>query len=126
MEEIPNVEPQNETHNSQRTPTQEELNLIIEKLRLEQKLPFSIITSPGSAIVMACLWAVITVATEYQIGYMALAVGLVVGFTVRYAGIGIDKIFGIIGAAGALFGCISGNFLSQVGFIVNYPDVNMS
>ena len=104
----------------------EDLNLKIEKLRLEQNLLFAIIASLGSAIVMAILWAVITVVTEYQIGYMALAVGFVVGFAVKFAGKGIDKIYGITGAVGALLGCVLGNFLSQVGFIAQDPEIGLS
>jgi hypothetical protein len=126
MEENKNVEVQQETQNLEHTLTQEELYLKIERLRFEQNLPFAIIASLVSSIVMAILWAVITVATGYQIGYMAIAVGLVVGFAVRFTGKGIDKIYGIIGAAGALLGCVLGNFLSQVGFIAQYPEISLS
>ncbi len=59
----------------------------------------------------ALLWAAITVATGYQIGYMALAVG----FAVRFAGKGIDTSFGVVGAAMALLGCFLGNAFSIVG-----------
>lgn len=57
--------------------------------------------------------------TEYQIGYMAIAVGFLVGFVIRLTGKGIDKIFGISGAILAIFGCLLGNLLSNVGFIAN-------
>ena len=58
--------------------------------------------------------------------YMAIAVGFVVGFSVKFAGKGIDKIFGVVGAAGALFGCVLGNFLSQVGFVAQDPEIGIS
>ena len=118
-EESKEVEKQEEAQDSAQSISQEELNLKIEELKLEQNLPFAIIAGAGSAIVMAILWAAITVATGYQIGYMAIAVGFVVGYAVRYAGKGIDQIFGITGALTALFGCILGNFLAIIGFLAN-------
>jgi hypothetical protein len=126
MEENENVEIQQEMQDLEQPLSQEELDLKVQKLRLEQNSPFAVIASLGSAIVMAILWAVITVVTEYQIGYMAIAVGFVVGFAVKFAGKGIDKIYGIIGASGALLGCVFGNFLSQVGFVAIDPEIGLS
>ena len=90
-----------------------------EQLRLEQNLPFGILAGFIAAIMGAILWGIITVATEYQIGYMALAVGAGVGFAIRFAGKGIDQIFGYWGAGIALFGVLLGNLLSIIGFIAN-------
>jgi len=105
------------------TINQEKLNLYIEELKLDQNLSFGVVAGLAASIVSAVLWAVITVATEYQIGYMAIAVGLIVGFTVRWAGKGFDKIFGIAGALLALLGCLLGNFLSMIGFIANAQEL---
>lgn len=96
--------------------TAEKVEEIKQKLRLEQNLPLGIGMSAIAAIVSAILWGVITVAIEYQIGYMAIGVGLLVGFANRFFGKGIDIIFGIIGAVFALIGCIMGNYLSMIGF----------
>jgi hypothetical protein len=68
----------------------------------------------AAAIVGAVLWALITVATEYQIGWMAVGVGLLVGYAVRTFGKGLDSVFGISGSVIALLGCIAGNFLTVV------------
>lgn len=89
------------------------------KLRPQQDLVYAIIGGLAASMAGALLWAVITVATNYQIGYMALAVGLLVGFSVRFFGAGIDQVFGIVGAFFALLGCVLGNLLSQVGFIAD-------
>jgi hypothetical protein len=97
---------------------------ISEKLRLEQNLPFAVIFGSVAAIVGAALWAAITVATEYQIGYMALGVGALVGVAVRFSGKGIDQVFGIVGAALSLAGCVFGNFLSIVGMIAKEYSLN--
>ena len=91
----------------------------LEQLRLEQNLPLGILAGLVASVLGGFLWAVVTVATEYQIGYMAVAIGFMVGFAVRFSGKGIDKIFGVCGAALSLFGCLLGNLLSLVGFAAN-------
>lgn len=89
------------------------------KLRTQQDLSFAILGGLSAAIVSGLIWALITVSTKYQIGYMAIGVGLLVGFSVRYFGAGIDYTFGIVGAFFALLGCALGNLLSQVAFIAD-------
>ncbi len=92
---------------------------MFEQLRLDQNLPYGIIAGFIAAILGAVVWGVITVATGYQIGYMALAIGAFVGIVIRKFGKGIDKIFGFWGAGIALFGIITGNLLSIIGFTAN-------
>ena len=65
----------------------------------------------------AALWAGVTIATGYQIGFMAIGVGLLVGYAVRIGGKGIDRTFGYIGAALALLGCMAGNAITVNYFI---------
>ena len=90
---------------------------VVNSLKLHQDYLFAVIGGLLSAGISAILWAVITVGIEFQIGYMAIGVGLLVGFTVRFFGAGIDKPFGFIGAVFALLGCIMGNLFSLIGFI---------
>jgi hypothetical protein len=92
---------------------------IIERLRMEQKLTRGILAGLIVGIVGAILWGIITVATEYQIGYMAIAVGAGVGFAIRKFGKGVDPIFGYWGAGIALLSVFIGNFLSIIGFLAN-------
>ncbi len=91
----------------------------IEKLRMEQKLIPGILSGLIVGIAGAILWGIITVATGFQIGYMALAIGAGVGLTVRKFGNGIDPIFGFWGAGISLFSVLLGNLLSIIGFIAN-------
>src|SRR5206468_12840824 len=76
-----------------------------------------------AAIVGAAIWAIITITTKYQIGWMAVGVGLLVGFAVGYAGGGRASRF--LGAFFALFGCIAGNFLSMVAFAADEQRINL-
>lgn len=102
--------------------TAQELQLndkVLDKLRSEQNLGLGIGTSLLVGLLGAALWAVITVATEFQIGYMAVAIGAGVGYTMRYFGKGIDQVYGIAGAIIAVVSCLIGNFLSLIGFVAN-------
>lgn len=86
-----------------------------EKLKMEQNLPMAFLGGSGAAILGGIGWALVTVATNYQIGWMAVGVGFLVGYCVRSLGKGIDKVFGIVGAALALLGCLLGNFFTLIG-----------
>lgn len=90
---------------------------IKEKFRHHQNMEYAVIGGLFLSIICALIWAVITVTTEYQISYMAIGVGIIVGMGVRFFGAGIDVVYGFIGAILALFGCVLGNLFSQAGFI---------
>ena len=92
---------------------------IKDKLRSHQELLYAIVGGFFLSIICALIWAVVTVGTEYQIGFMAIGVGIVVGMGVRFFGAGIDPVYGFIGAIFALLGCVLGNLFSQVGFAAN-------
>lgn len=64
------------------------------------------------AVIGAVLWALITVATNFEIGWEAVGVGFLVGFGVRILGHGIDPQFGYAGAVLSLFGIALGNVLT--------------
>ncbi len=89
----------------------------INKLKIHQDFYYAIIGGSLAALISAFIWATVTVATNYQIGYMAIGVGFLVGFSVRFFGAGIDQKFGYLGAFLSLIGCLLGNLFSQVGFI---------
>jgi len=93
------------------------LERYLEELRLEQNLLFGSLSGALAAIVGAGIWAAITIATNYQIGWMAVAIGFLVGFSMRIAGKGMDKIFGFIGAVLSLIGCLLGNVFTIVSYV---------
>ncbi len=89
----------------------------LENLKQDQNLMFGIVVGSIGGIVGAILWAVITIVTNYQIGWLAVGVGFLAGFGMRQMGKGIDKIFGITGGLIALFSVVLGNFLAILGFV---------
>ncbi len=114
------VAPLNDTDALQTSEIKRQLSFeVVEKLRMEQKLIPGILSSLIVGVLGAILWGTITVSTEFQIGYMAVAIGAAVGITLRKFGNGIDKVFGIWGAAISLFSVLLGNFLSIIGFLAN-------
>jgi len=88
----------------------------IGKILSEQNFNVAIPAGIGAAVLGAVVWAVVTVATEMQLGLMAIAVGFVVGRAIRAVGHGVEPKFGYLGAACALAGCVAGNVLSDIGF----------
>ncbi len=82
----------------------------------EQNLPLGIVGGVLAAMLGAAVWAGVTVATGYQIGWMAIGVGFLAGYAVRMLGKGVTPTFGGVAAACALLGCIVGNLLSTCGF----------
>lgn len=94
-----------------------------DQLLAEQNLAKGVILGAVACIVGAVAWALISVSTGYQIGYMAIGVGLLVGIAMRQ-GKGVTPLFGVIGAALALVSCVLGDFLSIIGYIAE--DYEMS
>ena len=94
------------------------------KFKSEQDYPKALIVGIIVGILGAALWGMITVITSFQIGYMAIAVGAGVGFSMRVVGKGIDPMFGITGGAIALFACVLGNFFSSMGFVANAVELS--
>jgi hypothetical protein len=79
-----------------------------------ENLPLGFMAGLVAAAVGAGLWALITIVVGFQIGWMAVGVGFLVGWAVRMAGNGRHSIFGIIGALLALGGCALGNLLAII------------
>lgn len=92
---------------------------IYKKLKLEQKLPNAIIFGIIAGLIGAIIWAFVSVITGYQIGYMAIGVGALVGFTVRFFGNGFEIQYAFIGAIISLLSCMVGNLLGIIGLVAN-------
>jgi hypothetical protein len=95
----------------------ERVNAYLSELQSQQSLVKGIGGGFISAIVGAVIWAAVTVVTQYQIGWMAVGIGFLVGMAVRKYGKGLTPMYGVIGAALSLFGCLLGNVLTVGGWI---------
>ena len=114
---------------------QEEINPALrqeamEEFRAEQSFTAAVIAGFVAAIVGAVIWAFISAAANYQIGYMAIALGFLVGLSMRMVGKGVDKSFSVAGGFFAFLGCILGNFFmlcyfASVDLDVEFFDVLM-
>jgi len=72
------------------------LQAALQRIRGEQNLVIAVIAGAAAALAGACTWAVITVVTHYQVGWMAVGVGFLVGYAVKTFGKGIN-LFTIVG-----------------------------
>ncbi len=99
------------------------LQALMQKLRDEQNLTGGLLAGIGAAVVGAAIWAAITFATHFQIGWMAIGVGFLVGIAVRKYGHGIDMSFGIMGAILALLGCLAGNLFATCASIAGHFEI---
>ena len=95
-----------------------------ENLKSQQNLSAAIICGLIVGILCSLLWGLITVATEVQIGLVAVGIGAAVGMTIRFVGRGIDQIFGVWGAIIAGISVFLGNIFSILGFVSKYQDIN--
>jgi hypothetical protein len=91
---------------------QMKFQMMMQEMKENQNLSFGIIGGIVAAAIGASVWGIITAVTNFQIGWMAVGVGLLVGYAVRISGKGIDKTFGVVGAVLSLLGCVAGNLLT--------------
>jgi hypothetical protein len=97
--------------------SEQQAQMAFETFQSEQNLVMAAIGGFVASVAGAGIWAAITVATEYQIGFMAIGVGLLVGFAVRHTGKGMQQSFGIVAALMSLVGCVLGNVLTISYFV---------
>ena len=93
--------------------------MLMQSLHEEQNLVMGGLTGLIAAMVGAGAWAAVTIATEYQIGWMAVGIGFLVGYAVRFTGKGISPVYGAVSAVLSLLGCAVGNVLTFAWFIAS-------
>jgi len=100
-----------------------QIEYLKKRLASEQNLLLGVVAGTVASLVGAGIWAGVTVATGHRIGFMAIGIGVFVGFGVRALGKGIANIFGIISAALSLLGCALGNLLAVSAMVANQQDI---
>jgi hypothetical protein len=70
-----------------------------------------------AAALSAGVWAVIAVLTNHAYGIVAVFLGALCGYAVRWGGRGSSLQFGVVGAVCALLGIAAGNVLAVAVFI---------
>jgi hypothetical protein len=81
--------------------------------RFGPAVPAGLLAAVGGAL----LWALFTYLTNTQLGLIAVAIGALVGYAIRKAGHGVDRKFGLLGAACAALGWALGTILCDVAFL---------
>lgn len=94
-----------------------------QRLDSEQNLLLAILAGGVASLAGAGVWAGVTVVTGYQMGFMAIGVGLAVGWAVRMAGRGTAGVFGAVGATLSLLGCALGNLLTVTAVVAKNEGV---
>ncbi len=97
----------------------EDAQAIAAKLQVQENFLLGILAGVTATLIAAGIWAAITVATNFQIGWLAVGVGFIVGYVIRLAGNGQSKRFSYLGATLALIACVLGNVLIIIGDIAN-------
>ena len=101
------------------------LQMTMQQLRDNQNLGMAVFGGAVAAVVGAALWAVVTAVTNWQIGFMAVGVGFLVGLAVRKLGQGVTAAFGVVGAVLSLAGCILGNYLANCAYIAGQENMSI-
>jgi hypothetical protein len=113
-------------NNATITPDALKLRQLRENIRSNQNLAMGIVAGAAAAILGALTWGGLTFAIERQFGWMAIGVGLLVGFAVRRFGQGVDMVYGIVGAVLSLLGCVMGNLFTSCIVIADQEGVAIS
>lgn len=90
---------------------------IRDKLYKEQNFKMALIGGISAAILGALVWAGIAVYAEVNLSIIAIGIGLLIGFAIRFTGKGIEEKFGVLGGALTLLSVLFGDFLSIAFFI---------
>lgn len=109
-----NITPEDETSAGAYGTDPVKLEQLMRARKEQESIPLALLGGAVAAFVAALIWGTITYATGYQIGFMAIGVGFLVGYAVNYLGKGMSQTFNIIGAAFALLGCVLGNLFAAM------------
>ncbi len=103
---------------------QGEIEVTVADRPAEPGLSAALVGGVTAALAAALVWALITMATGYHAGWMAVGMGLLIGGAVRTTARGEGKSFGYLGVAVWILGCLLGNFLSVCAFVAGQESLS--
>jgi hypothetical protein len=103
---------------------QGEFEVTVSDRPAEPGLSAALVGGVTAALAAALVWALITMATGYHAGWMAVGMGLLIGGAVRTTARGKGKSFGYLSAAVWILGCLLGNFLSVCAFVAGQESLS--
>ena len=95
----------------------------IEQLDDQPSLFMGVTGGVIAMLVGAILWGAITFYTGYQIGWVAIGIGFLVGIAIKFFGKGKSASFGFSAAVLSLIGCVIGNLLVYSAVIARAEEV---
>lgn len=96
------------------------LSTSLKRRAVNARLLLGIAGALAGALLGAVAWAAITASTHFQIGYMAVGVGILAGYGMRVLSGGRDRAGGIAAGVVAFLGCVLGNLLTAVVVIAQH------
>lgn len=99
---------------------QPRFNRYVQELTDNENLFMGVVGGLLGAGLGAALWAGIVVVTNYQLGLIAIVVGVMAGYGVRILGKGYSQKFQVLGGVLALVGCGAGNLLAALAALAKH------
>ncbi len=96
-----------------------------QELYRQQNYPKAVITGLIVGLLCAIGWAFICIVSQSQWYFFLAATGAAVGYSMRFAGKGIDRKFGLTGMLIALLTCVASEYLGLVGILMVSYDVTV-
>lgn len=87
---------------------------LAETLIGEQNFTNGLAAAVVAAIAGAFGWGVVSMATGYMVGWVAIGLGVLVGYGMQVFGRGLTAKFSAAAAALAVFGCLAGNLAGAI------------
>jgi hypothetical protein len=104
----------------------EERDLVHQYLLSRQSVMAGLFAGVATAVLSAAVWAGTAYITEYQIGWVAVLLGCLVGKSIRRFGQGSDIRFRVMGVLASLAGIFLGNALIILFMMQRMLDVPMA
>jgi len=105
-------------------PTVESPPSAIETMERQPSLIMGLIGGTVAMVISAAIWGAITYFTKYQITWMSIGLGFLVGFGVRTLARGSSLVLGLLSAVLSLIGCLLGNLFYYCGVISQYYSIS--